>query len=208
MYKLYARAGAGSAAIEALLAVLNAPHEIIDVPKDGDGRSPDWFSAINPRAEVPTMQLPHGNIMTESAAMMIYLADAFPEAGLAPADKTPERAQYLRWMIYLAATPYNSDLRMYYPHRYSTLSSHADGIKARAISDLARDFDVLAGGIGDGPFMLGSKMSALDIYAAMLVSWSDDVSAQFARQPKLKRLYDAVAAVPAIRKVWDKNQMP
>jgi glutathione S-transferase len=118
------------------------------------------------------------------------------------------RAQYLRWMIYLAAAPYTSDLRMYYPQRYSTDPSHAEAIKAKAIVDLARDFDVFAAEMGDGPFVLGNTLSAVDLYAAMLLTWSDDVDALFAKHPKLKRLYDAVAARAAVRKVWDRNGMP
>ena len=207
MYKLYARKGAGSAAVEALLALLNVEHEVEEVPKK-DGELPGWFKAINPRAQIPAMQLPDKSVMTESAAMMIHLADAYPQAGLAPALGTSERAQYLRWMIYMATGPYTSDLRMYYPGRYSTDANHAEAIKAQAIADLALEFDVFAREMGEGPFILGGKMSAADIYTAMLLTWSNDVDALFRKHPKLKRLYDGVATVPAIRKVWDKNEMP
>jgi glutathione S-transferase len=207
MYKLYARRNSGSAAVEALLAVLAVSHELIEVPKDDTGLPPDWFDQINPRREVPALELPDGSVMTESAAIMIHLADAHPEAGLAPAVGTAARAQYLRWMVYMAAAPYTSDLRMYYPHRYSTDAAHADAIKQKAIIDLARDFDVFADEMGDGPFILGDVMSAADFYAAMLLTWSNDVDALFAKQPKLKRLYEAVSAHAEIRRVWDRNGM-
>jgi glutathione S-transferase len=207
MYKLYARQGAGSAAVEAFLALLGVPFEVIDVPKTDTGMAPAWFIKMNPRGEVPALQLPDGSVMTESAAMMIHLADAHPEAGLAPALGTGARAQYLRWMIYLAVAPYTSDLRMYYPDRYSTDPTHAEAIKAKAIIDLARDFDVFAAEMGEGPFVLGNKLSAADLYAAMLLTWSDDVEGLFAKHSKLKRLYDAVAESKAVREVWDRNGM-
>jgi glutathione S-transferase len=207
MYKLYARKGAGSAAVEALLAVLGVAYEVVQVDKNADSTFPDWYKAINPRAEIPALELPDKSLMTESAAMMIHLADAHPQAGFAPAVGTTGRAQYLRWLVYLAAAPYTSDLRMYYPQRYSTDTSHADAIKAKAIIDLARDFAIFADAIGDGPFILGNTMSAADLYAAMLLTWSNDVDGLFAMHPKLKRLYDAVAASPAVRKVWDRNEM-
>jgi glutathione S-transferase len=208
MYKLYARKGAGSAAVEALLVLLGAAHEVVQVDKNADGTFPAWFEAINPRAEIPALELPDHSLMTESAAMMIHLADAHPEAGLAPVVGTSARAQYLRWIAYMTSATYNSDLRMFYPQRYSTEPSHAEGIKAKAVIDLARDFDVFAAEMGKGPFILGDKISAADIYAAMLLTWSDDVAVLFAKHPKLKRLYDAVAAAPAVRKVWDRNGMP
>ena len=137
--------------------------------------------------------------------MMIYLADCYPAAGLAPSQASAARAQYLRWMVYLAAAPYATDLRMYYPQRYSTNPGHAESIKQKAIIDLNRDFDVLASRMGEGPFVLGEKLSAVDLYAAMLLSWSDDVGGLFKRQPKLARLFGAVAAEPVVKQVWQRH---
>jgi glutathione S-transferase len=207
MYKLYARKGTGSAAVEALLAFLNVPFEIIEVLKTDTGEAPAWFLTLNPRGEVPALQLPDGSVMTESAAMMLHLADAHPEAKLSPGLGTAARAQYLRWMIYMAAAPYTSDLRMYYPDRYSTNPAHAEAIKAKATIDLARDFDVFASEMGEGPFILGETLSAADLYTAMLLTWSDDVEGLFTKQPKLKQLYEAVERHPQVRKVWDRNGM-
>ena len=208
MFKLYARPGAGSAAVEALLALLGATYEIVNVEKTDEGYAPSWFLKINGRGEVPALQLGDDSIMTESAAMMIYLADLFPEKAMAPAVGTAARAQYLRWMIYMAASPYTADLRMYYSERFSVDRGHATAIKQKAIIDLNRDFDVFAAQLGDGPFILGSHLSAVDIYAAMLLSWSEDAPALFVRQPKLKRLYEAVADVPALATVWARNEIP
>jgi glutathione S-transferase len=205
MYKLYARKNTGSTAVEALLTLLGVQFEMIDVDKTETGAAPDWYKVINPRGEVPSLGLPDGSVMSESAAMMIFLADAHPAAGLAPKLTDANRAQYLRWIVYLAAAPYATDLRLYYPERYSTDPSHAEAIKAKASIDLARDFDVFAAGMGQGPFVLGKKLSAVDLYAAMLFTWSDDVEGLFAKHPKLKQLYDSVTAQPAIRKVWDRN---
>jgi glutathione S-transferase len=208
MFKLYARKGAGSAAVEAMLALCGAPFEIVDVPKNPDGSPPEWFVAINPRGEVPTLQLPDGAVMTESAAMMMHLADCYPEAHLAPAVGTAERSQYLRAIVYMAANTYSTDLRMYYPARYSTDPDDAPRIKVKAIADLNNDYDVFNGFLGDGPFVLGQKMTAADVYVAMLISWSEDFVVLSKRLPKLRALYDAVAAHPAVRKAWDRNEMP
>ena len=97
---------------------------------------------------------------------------------------------------------------MYYPARHSTDAAHAAGIKAKAIEDMGRDFDIFAEELGEGPYILGQKMSAVDIYAAMLISWAPDVPQLFARHANIKRLYDLVAARPLIAKVWARNEMP
>jgi glutathione S-transferase/GST-like protein len=205
MYTLYARNTAGSMAPEALLALCGAAYEVVVLERDADGSFAPFFHAINPRAEVPTLVLPDGSVMTESAAMMIHLADLHPEAGLSPPVGSPQRARFLRWQIYLATTVYMSDLRLFYPHRYTTVDAGAAGIKARAEESMAREFEIYAEALGDGPFILGERMSAADVYAAMLVSWFPDMAALFARHPVLGRMYDAVLANATVKKVWERN---
>ena len=205
MFKLYGRNNTGSTAVEALLVLADVPHAVVEVEKQPDGAAPSWYLAINPRGEVPALQLPDGSIMTESAAMMIYLADRYPVAAMAPAHGSAARGQYLRWMVYLATAAYTSDLRMYYPDRYSINPDHAEAVKAKAIIDLNRDFDIFAGEMGAGPFVLGEQLSAVDIYAAMLLSWSEDMAGLFKRQPKLGRLFELVASVRPLRMVFERH---
>ena len=208
MLKLYSRPNSGSAAVEALLTECGVAFELINVARQPDGSIPQSFRQINPRAEVPTLALADDSIMTESAAMMIFIADLNPAAGLAPAIDSPERARYLRWIMFFATAVYAADLRMYYPQRFSTDVAHAGGIKAKAIEDMESDFDIFAAALGDGPFLLGSKMSAADIYIAMIISWAADVQQLFARHRNIKQLYERVAARPVIAKVWARNEMP
>jgi glutathione S-transferase len=208
MFTLYARPGSGSAAVEALLAECGAEFRIESVQRVAGGSISESYLQINPRGEVPTLRLPDDILMTESAAMMIYLADLYPEAGLAPAVTSPKRAEYLRWMLYFASAVYMADLRFYYPARYSIDPTHAEAIKARAIEHMDRDFEIFADALGEGPFILGETFSAVDIYAAMLVSWAPDVPALFSRHPNIKAHYDAVAQRPKIAPAWKRNEMP
>ena len=205
MFKLYARQ-IPVPPREALLAECGTAFEIIDILREPDGTVSRGFLQINPRGEVPTLRLADNSIMTESAAMMIYLADLHPAAGLAPSVTSPLRPRFLRWMLYFATGVYMADLRMYYPARHSTDAGHADAIKAKAIDDMERDYDIFAEALGEGPFILGPLMSAVDIYAAMLVSWAPDVERLFARHGNIKRHYDLVAARPLIAKVWARKQ--
>lgn len=206
MFKLYARRGAGSMAVEALLAECDIPHQVEDLERGPDGKPPAFFHRINPQGQVPTLILPDDSVMTESAAMTIYLADLHPGAGLAPAAASPLRPRYLRWIVFFATTVYMSDLRMLYPRRYTDDAAGAEAVKRTAIGGMAREFEIFADALGAGPYILGETFSAADIYAAMLASWAENVPALFAKHPNIKALYDRVTARPRIAKVWERNE--
>jgi glutathione S-transferase len=207
MYKIYARPSAGNACVEAMLAACGAHHEVIVLERDSEHRLPERLRALNPMMQVPTLVLPDGQVMTESAAMMIHLGDTFPEAGLAPGIASPLRAPYLRWMLFLATTLYMSDLRLFYPHRYTVDQACAGAVKAQAALDMENEFAILAGVLGENNFLLGRAMTALDIYAAMFINWSPDIAALAAKHPNLKALHDRVAQHPRIAPVWLRNEM-
>ena len=148
MFTLYCLKGAGSAAVEALLAETDLPHQLEDVERNADKTFPAWFLKINPAAQIPALRLPDDSVMTESAAMMIYLADLVPQRGLAPGAATPARAQYLRWMLFLATAVYETDLRYYYPHRYVSELAHAASVKEKADHDMTRHYGIIANANG------------------------------------------------------------
>lgn len=208
MFTLYARENSGSVAVEALLAELGAEFRLESVQRLEDGSAPAPYLLINPRGEVPALRLLDDSVMTESAAIMIYLADLHPEAGMAPSVDSQDRPKYLRWMLYFASSVYMADLRYFHSERYSTDATHAPFIKARAHEHMDRDFKIFADELGVGPFILGENFSAVDIYVAMLISWAPDLGHLFARHPNLKTYYKAVAARPLIAAIWKRNEMP
>jgi glutathione S-transferase len=208
MFTLYSRPGSGSAAVEALLAEMDLPFQLENVPRGADRRAPESYQAINPRREIPTLRLPDNSLMTESAAMMIYLADLRPELGFAPLPTSPERATYLRWMLYFATAVYGSDLRYFYPGRYTAGGVHAAEVKSQATIALDQDLQIFADAFGNNEFILGQKFSAVDLYAAVLMSWTPDADAFFAKHKNLKVYYARVAARPKTALVWIRNEMP
>jgi len=108
-YRLFGRPYSGSLAVEWLLEELALPYDRVLVTGYRDKIEPAWYRDINPIGQVPA--LPDGTLMTESGAIMLYLAEAAPEAGLAPATGDRARRDYLRWMTFLAATIYPTIMR-------------------------------------------------------------------------------------------------
>ena len=205
MYTLYARVGSGSAVVEAILAECDLAFEVVEVPRSGPAF--EAFSKLNPTRKVPAIVLPDHSLMTESAAIAIYLADLHPQLGLAPLPNSSLRARYLRWILYFASDVYAANLRYYYPARHSVNADVAEGIKQQSALDLEEKLSIFADALGENPFVLGEVFSAADIYVAMLVSWAPDIKALFAKHPNIERHYGLVAVRPKITPVWERNAM-
>lgn len=193
MYRLYGSFGSGSASVEAALAEVGADYEVVQTAT-GEGRHlTEEYRKINPRQQVPSLQLPDGSVMTEGAAMMLHLADAFPERHLAPAPGSSARAQHDRWLIYMAVDIYEGELRKAYPDRYA---SDPQSVAAYATAYVNRHYEIIEREIA-GPFLFGEAMTMADIYLWMVASWMDhDWLA--AHCPKVTGLAANVAARSAI----------
>ncbi len=206
--KLYGRPGSGSGVVEAAIRLTGIECEIVDLPKWPDGEPPAELLAVNPLGQVPTLVLDNGTVLTESAAICVHLADLHPSAALSPALAAPERADFLRWMFYLSANVYMTLLRSYYPHRYTTDVAGAADVRDAANARVLVEWTVFAEALGDRPFILGETLSVVDIYAAMLISWMEDLDAFCTRFPNLRALYDRVANHAGVRDVWQRHGMP
>ena len=140
MYKLYWTAGSGAMTPQALFEEIGVEYEKIVIDIDNDEHKSPAFLAVNPMAQIPALVLPDGTLMTETAAILLQIVDRHPEAKLAPAPGSPERARFLRWLFFLASNVYPAVLRTYYSVRYSTDPNGAEGVKAanRAVTAYTR----------------------------------------------------------------------
>jgi len=102
-YIVYGATGSGSVPIEAALRLIGLPYRVEDhAPWEGTARANE-LTHINPMQQVPALALPSGELMTESAAILIWLADAYPQARLAPALTATTRPAFLRWMTFVSS---------------------------------------------------------------------------------------------------------
>ena len=182
-YRLYGRRGAGSLAPQIVLEEIGAAYEL-----HWFARTPADLEAlrrINPAGKIPILVLPDGTAVTESAAILIHLTDAHPQAGLAPAAGSSAHARFLQWMVFLSANLYEAVLRYYYCERYSTSgAAAAPAIKAQALIDYGAHLERVHRELS--PYVLGDRLSAADPYLHMLAAWYPEDQAPLAsRLPKL-----------------------
>lgn len=205
MYKVYYRVGTGSMVVESVLEEIGENYVLEEVLKKADGGPSDALLKINPQGRVPVVVTPDGTVMTESAAIVLYLADKHQDSRLSPPLLSPLRPVFLRWLLFLATGVYNSDLLSAYSARYTTDHGGAEGVRVAALNAKAAEWRVFADALAEKPYVLGDDFSAVDIYAAMLVTWNDDMGSFFRLHPNVKRLYDRVIARPAVARVWKRH---
>jgi len=203
-YVIYGRPGSGSMVVEAALAELGFPHEVRVVERQEDGSLDPALLALNPRGQVPVLVLPDGSAMTETAAMLLHLADAHPGSGLAPLPGSSARAQHDRWLCFFHANVYEAMLRYFYSDRYVIDPAAAETVKAAALSYILQHFALFEAQLGAGPYYNGDNLAMLDLYVWMLAQWVDPALAGV-ECPKLARLCQAVAVRPAVARVQARN---
>ena len=201
------------AASEAAMAALNEVGaeyraEKIDM-KAGEHKSPEYIK-INPNGLVPALKLGDGRVMFETAAMVLYLADRYPDAGLAPAGDDPDRAHYYQWLLFLADTIQAAYKRYYWPHRFITDEGDLENMKPRireqTVHDLLGHWAIVEENLAGRQWMLGDDFSAADIYMLMLAHWFRPVDDLFARCPNVARVAENTAVRPAVRKAREMHE--
>lgn len=202
MYKLYWAENTGAMAPQMLLEEIGVEYERVVIDLDAGEQRGAEFLAVNPRAQIPALLLPDGEIMTESGAIVAQLADRHADAGLLPEPGSGARARVLRWLFYAVANLYEADLRVYYADEYVADPACADSLVTQARRDLDRHWDLLESQLGAGPWFLGERFSLLDPYLLMLAYWHEHPKDLLARCPRLARLCAGVLERPACRAVW------
>ena len=202
-YTLYGDLGSGAFSAEAALAETGAAYNFELVSLEKHEQKEPAFLAINPSGKIPALRLPEGDIVTESAAILLTLADHFPQARLLPPGGSTERARAYRWLAFMAGEIYPMVEIVDYPARFIAEPA-ADKLR-EAARDRVRERILLIERAAAGPYFLQSGFSILDIYAAMFARWSIGRTWREANIPRLNALSDAVSRRSAIAPVWARH---
>ena len=172
MWTLYGSKGSGSAAIEMALERCALPYQVQRASTWEPDSAQAELQKVNPLGQIPTLLDPGGEVLTESAAILIHLGLIFPQAGLLPVVSGP-RAEHLRGLVYVAANCYSAIGIIDYPQRFSSDDSPAvlDAIRAGTRTQLHRCWNVFADQFGALICPEGGLPSALDLLADVVSRW-------------------------------------
>lgn len=198
MYALHYYPGNASLLPHMALREVGVPFELRLVDRSQDAQNSVEYLRLNPNGRIPV--LVQGDlVLFETAAITLHLADQHPEAGLAPLPGTPERAQFYKWMVHLTNTPQAEYRAWFYPWQHVADPAAADSVKQASGERLGRMFDVIASQLGDGPWLLGKRFSAADLFLLMLVRWGRTMPHPPRDVPQLASHAQRVLARPAVQ---------
>ncbi|KAA0982984.1 glutathione S-transferase [Pseudomonas sp. ANT_J12] len=171
MYQLYGHQNSGAAAIEAALELCAIPYRFINVA--GAAEATHALEKLNPLKQIPTLELPDGSILTESAAILIHLGLTFPSSGLLP-DDPAERDQAIRGLVYIVSNCYAAIGIIDYPERWLAEAdeSSRENLMAGARARLHWSWEVFADQFSGELYLNDETPGALDVLAAVVTRWA------------------------------------
>jgi GST-like protein len=205
MYTLFGFAGSGSAAAEAALERTGSAFRVVNAATWEPDSALTELRTANPLQQIPTLALPDGSVLTESAAILIHLGLAFPAAGLLPADES-QRAQAIRGLVYIAANCYSAIGLIDYPERWC--ADIDDSARERIIrgtrARLHHCWDVFADQF-QAQLLIGTRPGALDILAAVVSQWSGTRAHVKTSRPEFFATLQRIEADPGIAAVFARH---
>jgi len=201
-YVVWGAKGSGSVPVEAALTLIGAPYELRDLANWYDVQTDAEVGRLNPQRQLPALVLPSGEVITESAAILLYLAEAHPDARLAPPADAPERAQFLRWMVYVPAQIYSMCWVRDVPSRLAAGPAAEAVIKERTRERVADCWRMMDAQVEPAPWIAGARMSVLDIYVTVISRWIIRRRRFYEVAPKMAEVVRRVDADPRLARLW------
>ncbi len=190
--KLYYSPGACSLSPHIVLREAGADFTLVRVDlktkKLEDGSD---YLAVNPKGYVPALQLDNGELLTEGPAIIQYVADQHPAAGLAPAPGTLERARLQEWLNMISTELHKSFTPLF--------RGAGDEWKNAALDNIRRRFDLVAQRLATNPFLMGERFSVADAYLFTVLSWTGFVKIDMSPWPALQAFSQRVGERPAVQ---------
>ena len=157
------------------------------------------YRRLNPKGYVPALELDDGTLLTENVAILPFIADQRPEAGLAPAPETMARTRLLEWLAFLATELHKSFGPIF--HRGN------DSLKAEARETIEKWLGYVADQLAGRNFLMGEHFSVADAYLFVILRWADVAKIPLGNYPVLAAYRAKIAARPAVQAAIREEQL-
>jgi glutathione S-transferase len=196
--KLYFSPGACSLSPHIVLreAGTNFELEQVNLQTKKIKRNDGDFLQVNPKGQVPTLQLDNGEILTEGPAIVQYVADQKPASGLAPANGTMARYHVQEWLNFVTSDLHKVFAPLFRPN------TPDDYVKITK-ENLANKFAYLDKHFADRQYLMGDKFTVADAYCFVITGWSKYKDIDVSRWPNLKGFVDRVGSRPKVQEAME-----
>ena len=204
LFVLHGSPGSGATPVHAALTLIGATVKVVDAAPWRGEEERAKLESLNPMRQVPVLVLPSGEVMTESAAILIWLADRYPDAKLAPAPISSRRAQFLRWMSFVSSSIYALYWVRDEPARLATSPEAKTEILDRSAERIAQCWRAMDAQIPQGGrYLLGDQISVLDLYVAVVSRWQPRRLRFYREAPRMAAVVRRVDAEPRLQALWE-----
>jgi glutathione S-transferase len=210
MIQLHYFPGNASMTPHMLLRELGVPFELKLVDRAANAHKSPEYLKLNPNGLIPVL-VDGALVLYETAAIVLHLVDTHPDSGLAPAGGTAERAQFYKWLVWLAASLQSQMPIYFYTERYVAPGNAAGAAEVKAATEtrIATLIDQIEAQLAShgGPWLLGQRFSALDPYAFMLCRWTRGMQRPARTLPHIAPFLERMLARPAVQKVFEVEKL-
>jgi glutathione S-transferase len=197
MIELHYYPGNASLIPHIILRELELPFALRLVDRSVDAQHSPEYRRLNPHGKIPAL-VDGDLVLWETAAIALHLLEKKQPNHLLPTGAG--RAHFLKWLVWLATTPQAESLLYFYPERWAE-GACAGQVKASAERRIGEMMDLVETQLA--PYLLGSSLSAVDLYLLVLCCWTRGMVNPARNRPKIGRLLAELIARPAVRATFE-----
>jgi len=203
--ELYGCKGCGSAVVEVLLEWAHVPYTRHEVVPWKDAAAAEALKRINPLAQVPTLRLADGSVITETVATIVLLDDLHPRARLLPPIGDAARVPVLRWIAFFAGNMYPAISIADFPERWIAGAEAQKALQVGSVERVRQYWQLVESALEPAPYLSGENMTALDVYASMFSHWGTGRRWVDSNCPKTAAALALAEQHPVVQRVWKRN---
>ena len=205
--KLFYKAAACSLASHIVMAELNMVYELEAVDIKTKMCASGDYREINPNGSVPALKMESGEILSENAVIMQYLADQKPEAGLMPKLGTIDRYRCMEWLNFIATDLHKNFTPLFFA---GMIVKNADGLtemKSFYVELLKNKIGIVSKRLGNNEFVMGSQFTVADAYLFTVLGWGKFVGVDFSAYENVTSYMKRVGERPSVVRAMKEEGM-
>lgn len=202
MFTLFSMPGTCSRASHIALEESGLPYKVARIDFSKQEQSSEQFLAVNPKGRVPALVTSSGTL-TESPAILSFIAQMAPSAKLAPLDDAFEFARMQAFNAYISSTVHVAHAHGRRGSRWADEAASIEDMKRKVPQVMSDCFDIIEKGFHAGPWVLGNQYSVSDPYLFVMSGWLESDGVDIARFPKVQQHYERMLKRDGVIKVLE-----